>query len=481
LCDIFARQALKNNNRNSRMPKVQATFDLVCLYAKSRDRKKIENLIDQEKLCIDFRCGNYTPIMYLAELGDYLAVKVMLSVGASHDSAVEGYARGGWHHGVQRLIEEGAKVGFAARGYASVGNDAEVAKLKLGKRPYHVVSFEKQGRLLFQASKQAGTVSRSIADDAIANDVEVVTLKISQAHGVEARELTSDAVYGFAVAGNIDQVNKLVLPWHRRVIASEGESAWYGVEAISSEKLINAYRDNGHFSSPEKLLRVAALTDSVILRGFLLAETPTRSLNSFGDQVRKLRSVMLSSGALYHEARLHQQLLAMTVFKALSCHSKFSVDICLYIYDFLATEISPELRASYYSRFFSAPFRQLESFVDSKPLKLCVTTRELRVYLAENNLENFDLGVSEYCCAELHRFFSLSNSIQIRVEIAVASLAALMPVQGSNVIERETIESTLVSLLNDPSISARAQLWLDGLFQLPEEVPVSSVEELCRY
>jgi hypothetical protein len=31
------------------MPKIQATFDLVCLYAKSRDRKKIENLIDQER------------------------------------------------------------------------------------------------------------------------------------------------------------------------------------------------------------------------------------------------------------------------------------------------------------------------------------------------------------------------------------------------------------------------------------------------
>lgn len=254
------------------MRAIQEIFDAFCLIAKDAtwlEQDKIfhlTRLMDDALLTIDFRCGIYTPIMRLAEEGEHAAVEFLLAhFKASQDAAVEGYARGGEknYFQVDALLKNGAKSGFAIRGYAAVRNEGRVAALITSERPYMIKPFLKEGR----AAALSGS-NKSLVEHAVENNVELIDAQLPThllAH-------LDRIICAFATAGNIGKVNQLMRDAHRATAIHN--TAENNHHCYRPQMIADSYRTAGHLNTPEKLSRVKALTENKELRDLLSNESP---------------------------------------------------------------------------------------------------------------------------------------------------------------------------------------------------------------
>ena len=121
------------------MPTSPETFNAICELAKAQNQFGLQRVIDDAMVSIDIYSGLYTPIMRLAEGGEHNAVAFLWRhFDANLNSAVEGYAREGFHKQVDALLAKGAHIGFAVRGYASIGDENRVILYMTGQ-PLDVV------------------------------------------------------------------------------------------------------------------------------------------------------------------------------------------------------------------------------------------------------------------------------------------------------------------------------------------------------
>lgn len=101
-------------------------FRAVCAAAEKGDVSRLEKVL-ASGIYINIQNGQHTPVSFLAENGNETAVNFLLEHGARLSEATRGYAMGGYHDIVRKIIERELKYAAdAMEGYAWVGNEDKV-------------------------------------------------------------------------------------------------------------------------------------------------------------------------------------------------------------------------------------------------------------------------------------------------------------------------------------------------------------------
>ena len=417
------------------MPTIQETFDVVCQLAKDKSQAELLQVIDDALLAIDFRSDAYTPIMYLAEKGEHEAVTFLLDCfQASQNGAVEGYARGGkqYYSNVDALLakKNGAKVGFAIRGYAFIGDERRVRALSVGRRPYEVRQYVEEGR----AANNRMFRNKTILDYALENNVTQVTVRLRHSDDLEK------IVCAFVTAGNIGYINRF--PLNPNLDLDQRNDFF--------QKITDCYIKGGHIDSSEKLSRIIRLTSNNELRTLLSHQQVLRESSPVSNEIHQ---IMQEGDTAYSADEFPCLLIVLLNFTKFTMKSVFfdnggNRDIAFYLMTFLITK-SASGAPKIISRFtHQASF--LAEWQRTHMRNQTISKQMLAQYLTdyENSMQS----------TSANRFFSAfsccytSGAVVTNSSMALNHLRDLSRSPG-DAVQRSEIEAAVAPVANDPNVS----------------------------
>ncbi len=189
--------------------KRQILFETICQLAKDKNEAELSKLV-KSGVCIDLLQNETTPVMFLAEEGDFLSVKFLIKkFQASINFALRGYSAGGYIEQVEDLISRGASLNYAAEGYAIAGNKKEVenllaqgASLNITVHGYACGGHHKQVKKLLE---RGASLNYALRGYAMTDQVEQVDNLLKQ-----RPLLMRHAAWAYARSGNVKQVENLI-------------------------------------------------------------------------------------------------------------------------------------------------------------------------------------------------------------------------------------------------------------------------------
>lgn len=177
-------------------------------FARAGNTKEVDKLIARG-------ASKNLAVIGFAEAGSVLKVEQLIAQGANRNEALAGYAKGGHREEVNKLLMTGASRQCAINGYAHSGNTKQIDNLNIKHSELEDALYflakgghVKEVDALLARGVDAGVAIRGYAAGGYSEKVNLLLAAIPP--GNKLASAYESALFGYALAGNVAEVDQLI-------------------------------------------------------------------------------------------------------------------------------------------------------------------------------------------------------------------------------------------------------------------------------